>query len=50
MLLTFYLTFAAVGPVLSEIMSRGIGKWTEIFDELLFSLDASDAVRSLIIN
>lgn len=50
MLLTFYLTFAAAGPVLGEIMSRGIAWWTELLDGLLTSLNASDALRSLIID
>ena len=50
MLLTFYLTFAAAGPVLGEIMSRGIVWWTDLLDGLLTSLNASDALRSLIID
>lgn len=50
MLLTFYLTFAAAGPGLSEIMSRGIGWWTELLDRLLVSADAPDTLRSLIID
>ena len=50
MLLTFYLTFAAAGPGLSEIMSRGIGWWTKLLDSLLVSADAPDTLRSLIID
>lgn len=50
MLLTFYLTFGALGPKLGEIMSRGIGKWVSLLDELLASADAPNAVRSLIID
>ena len=49
MLLTFYLTFGALGPRLGEIMSRGIDKWVNLLDELLVSLDVSHAARSLII-
>ena len=49
MLLTFYLTFGALGPRLGEIMSRGIDKWVSLLDELLVSLDVSHAARSLII-
>ena len=49
MLLTFYLTFVALGPRLGEIMSRGIDKWVSLLDELLVSLDVSHAARSLII-
>lgn len=50
MLLTFYLTFAAAGPVLGQITSRGIAWWTDILEELLIFLGASDAMRSLIID
>ena len=50
MLLTFYLTFGAVGPKLGEIMSAGIALWTELLSRLLISLDAPEALLSLIID
>ena len=50
MLLTFYLTFAGVGPRLSEIMSQGIDFWSRLLDEFLSDLGASDGLRSLIID
>ena len=50
MLLTFYLTFGAVGPNLGEIMSAGIALWTELLSRLLISLDAPEALLSLIID
>ena len=50
MLLTFYLTFGAVGPKLGEIMSAGIALWTELLSRLLISLDAPEARLSLIID
>ena len=49
MLLTFYLTFGAVGPKLGEIMSAGIALWTELLSRLLISLDAPEVLLSLII-
>ena len=50
MLLTFYLTFGAVGPKLGEIMSAGIALWTELLSRLLISLDAPEVLLSLIID
>ena len=50
MLLTFYRTFGAVGPKLGEIMSAGIALWTELLSRLLISLDAPEALLSLIID
>ena len=50
MLLTFYLTFAAAGPVLGEIMSRGIARWTELLNRLLVNLGAPDTLRALTID
>ena len=50
MLLTFYLTFSAAGPVLGEIMSRGIVWWTDILEGILIFLDTPTALRSLIID
>lgn len=50
MLFTFYLTFGAVGPKLGEIMSAGIALWTELLSRLLISLDAPEALLSLIID
>lgn len=50
MLLTFYLTFAGVGPRLSEIMSQGIDCWTQLLDGFLAEFGTSDGLRSLIID
>jgi ferrous iron transport protein B len=50
MLLVFWLTFGVFGSILSDLLSLGIDKITQITDAGLTAADVSPALHSLIIN
>ncbi len=50
MILTFYFTFASLGPWLSRIMSLGIDWWTYQLEKLLLWMGFSVPLRSLVID